>query len=147
MSGEARKMSLLIRDLPKVKIVSPFGERYRRGRTERHLGIDVRVIDGQYRVHDVIAPEDIEVTDVKYDKMWGHYIFAKPLDKNTLGIDGFEFWHIVPGVKKGDIVKGGDILGKPESGYVDLHLHFVTKKAGVHVDPVKYLKLRDAEME
>ena len=138
-------MSLLVKDLPKIKIVSPFGKRYRDGHEESHLGVDIRVVDGQYNPKDILAPEEIKITRVTMDPRWGHWVAAKPTKKNDL-VDVFEFWHVTPVVNPGEIVQPGSRIGKPEAGYVALHLHFVTWKNGERVDPVAYLKCMESEI-
>jgi len=140
-------MSVIIKDLPKITIVSPFGERYRQGHKENHLGVDIRVVDGQYNVKSVLAPEEIKITKVVFDRQWGHWIAAKPTKKNELGIDQFEFWHTTPMVNPGEIVQPGSRIGTPEAGYVALHLHFVTWVKNERVNPVPYLKSIGAEIE
>jgi len=140
-------MSIIIDKLPKVTVVSKFGPRVRNGIKENHPGIDIRVVDARYIQYPVIAQEDLRITGIQYSLKWGHAVHAKPINKNGFGIDGFSYWHIVPGVKVGDELKAGDVIGKPESGYVDLHLHFETLVKKERIDPVPYLESLGAEIE
>lgn len=138
-------MSILIKDLDPLKIVSKFGNRIREGKEEFHPGIDIRVVDEKYIQYPIVAPEKIEITAVKLDPKWGHYIKAS-LEKNKLGIVELRFWHIKPACKVGDIIEEGDIIGAPESGYVPLHLHFETRieyRGTTPINPVGYLEYRN----
>jgi len=140
-------MSIIIDKLPKITIVSDFGYRVREGKKEFHPGIDIRVVDEKYTVMDVLAQEDVEIIERETSKRWGHALHAKPINKNALGIDGFTYWHIVSPHKVGDIVKKGESLGTPESGYVSLHLHFETLTGADCVHPVPYLRALGADVE
>lgn len=140
-------MSIIIDKLKKITIVSDFGYRTREGVKEFHPGIDIRVVDDKYNVMDIIAQEDIEIVERETSKQWGHALHAKPVNVNALKINGFTYWHIVSPHKVGDIVKKGDVLGKPESGYVSLHLHFETLIDKTRVHPVPYLRVLGADVE
>lgn len=153
---------MLIQGLEKLVIISPFGERDRfdkkTGKTihELHPGIDIRVYNkatdpDATTIFPVIAPERIRITEVKFDPKWGHYIKAAPLEENELGIIEFRFWHIVPDF--GCVVDAefdpDVILGKPEAGFVLLHLHFETRidyRGTTPIDPMKYLKMKGQEI-
>jgi hypothetical protein len=138
---------MLIEGLKKLKIVSKFGYRVREGKQEFHEGIDIRVVDAQWHVKNILAPEDIKITEINLSPKWGHWIKAVTVHKNDLGIDELRFWHIVPAVNVGDIIPAGNLLGKPEAGYVDLHLHLETRAKGKLIDPVLYLKQIGQEVE
>lgn len=140
-------MSIIIDKLPKITIVSDFGYRVREGKKEFHPGVDIRVVDDVYKVYNIIAQEDIEIVERQTSQRWGHALYAKPVNKTALRVNGFTYWHIVSPHKVGDIVRKGEVLGKPESGYVSLHLHFETLIDKDRVHPVPYLKALGAEIE
>lgn len=138
-------MSILVKNLDTVKITSPYGERTRNGLKEFHPGIDVRVVDAQYNLCQILAPEAVTIKKVVFDKTWGHAIYAEPDDENDLGVDEFRFWHVKPydTCKAGAVFNAGDEIGTPEKGYVSLHLHFECRSGGKTINPVEYLKLRN----
>ena len=141
---------MLVQGLSKLIITSPFGKRTRNGIKEFHPGIDIRVynksIDPEaHTILPIIAPEKISITDIKFHESWGHYIKAVPFEPNPLGIIEFRFWHITPSCNPGDIKEKDEIIGKPESGYVALHLHFETRidyRGTTPIDPIEYLQSR-----
>lgn len=136
-------------NLKPIIIVSKYGKRTRNGEEEFHPGIDIRVVDKKWVQYPILAPEKMVIRKVIFDKKWGHAIFAVTGEDNELGIEEFRFLHIKP---NGDCVEGapfdeGAEIGMPESGFVDLHLHFECRVRGNPIDPEKYLKMRDIEYE
>jgi len=148
---------MLIQGLEKLVIISLFGERVREGIKEFHPGIDFRVFNKAVdpdatHIFPVIAPERIRITEVKFDPKWGHYIKAVPIEENSLGIIEFRFWHIVPdfGCVPDAEFDPDVILGKPEAGFVPLHLHFETRidyRGTTPINPMEYLEMKGQEFE
>lgn len=138
-------MNILIKNLKSLIITSHYGERTRNGLKEFHPGIDVRVVDEKYNPYPILAPENMIIKKVVFDKTWGHAIYSVPIDENDLGVDEFRFWHVKPydACKAGAVFNAGDEIGTPEKGYVPLHLHFECRSGGKTINPVEYLKLRN----
>jgi len=144
---------MLISGLSALHIVSPFGMRVRNGQEEFHPGVDLRVYDrnidpGATNILPIESPEKMKITAINLSTKWGHEILAEVSEKNPLGIIQFCFWHIKPieGIcEVGAELDEGTIFATPESGYVDLHLHFQTNidyRGFTAIDPTKYFKYR-----
>lgn len=138
---------MLIEGMEKVIIVpgGGYGDRWRAGNKEFHYGVDIRVVDKEWKPLRVCAPEQIQIAEWNFDPKWGHWMKAEPMEPNELGIDEFRFWHQKPGYGcvVGAVFEKDDLLCVPEAGYVDLHLHFATLISGEFTDPMPYLKLRE----
>jgi len=120
-------------------ISSPFGKRTIGGRTEIHKGIDL-VCREPYIVatEDALVVSSRIVTD-KSDRTWewGNYIALSTESGLCL-----YFCHLDSrGVKKGDRVKKGEVIGiMGNTGYsFGRHLHFEVRREGVSVSPAEYL--------
>lgn len=146
----------IIKGLNEIVIVSPFGNRTRKGKREFHPGVDIRVFDKAKdpyakNILPIIAPEKIKISEINFSPEWGHWLKAKPVEPNELNIIEFQFWHVTARCNPGDIINEGGIIGIPEPGFVPLHLHFETRVAAVGgtstVDPVPYLKLRNIKIK
>lgn len=134
-------------ELNPLTIVSKYGPRTRNGVDEFHPGVDIRVVDKKYVVYPVLAPEKMVISKVVFDKQWGHAIYARTGAINDLDVDEFRFWHIKPTEKcvPGATYDEDEKIGDPESGFVDLHLHFECRKGGKTIDPLKYFVMRGQE--
>jgi len=114
-----------LKDLETAIVVSPFGVRTRKGRTEFHPGIDIRVVDKALQkpaVSPVCAVEDMRILRRGTGERYGEgFIVAH-------GRSGYVWKYIHVDYSKmaaGMELLEGDVIGTPNySGTTSLHLHF-----------------------
>lgn len=122
----------------KGKINSDFGYRKDpfKSRAGFHSGIDIDANYGQA----VVATADGVVTKASWHSSYGKTIIIKHEDKyETL------FGHLSTiGVKEGDKIKVGDVIGKAGSSgrSTGTHLHYEVIKEGKRVNPKNFLSLK-----
>lgn len=138
------------------RVTSPYGNRHLPGQKPKfHIGTDYGVSEGGkcVAVEDVIILKVLDY-DSKYPvrfkkvggvwkniapegRAWTPYVNVKSLRNPDLE---FRYKHVRPGVKAGDIVKKGEVIGSCGNyGYsMGSHLHFEVWVKGNHTDPQKW---------
>lgn len=131
---------------PKMKIVSPYGRRFREGKWEDHKGVDLRSwnLVAFYRL-PVIAHEPMEILRIWHDG-WGTGFAVRPY---LTEYDEFKYIHIQPtaAVKKGALLQTGTILGVSQKVKIKKwqeHIHFEVWKDKEPINPA--LMFDDLEM-
>lgn len=143
-------------------VTSEYGPRELPGQKPKmHIGTDYGVEEGGkcVAVEDVIVLKVLDY-DSKYpvrfkkvkvkgksvwkniapsDRAWTPYVNVKSLRNPDLE---FRYKHVRPGVKAGDIIKKGEVIGSCGNyGYsMGSHLHHEVWVKGNHVDPEKWYK-------
>lgn len=122
------------------RITYRFGLRTILGRREHHSGVDlVAVAENGGAISDhVVAFDDGVVTEAGYNPRSGYYCRIRH-DETAVSL----YCHFKQGslrVKRGDIVKRGDVLGYMGSTgrSTGAHLHLGIAFFGEYVDPEKY---------
>lgn len=122
------------------KITYPFGERVILGKREHHSGVDfVALTEKGGAVSDwVVAFDAGEVIEAGYSERSGYY--CKIRHDETAVTIYCHFKKDTLRVKKGNLVKRGDLLGYMGSTgrSTGAHLHFGVALYGEYVDPEKY---------
>lgn len=123
------------------KITSPYGMRTLNGVTAMHNGIDLvaKATNGGSRTDYITSHGNGKVISCGFDKSAGYFA--------NIGIDENNYkcyYHMKAGtvkVKKGDIVKDGQIIGFMGStgNSTGAHLHFGIKVNGKWINPAPYL--------
>ena len=122
------------------KITYPFGERVIFGKREHHSGVDlVALTESGGAVSDWVAAFDAgEVIEAGYSERSGYY--CKIRHDETAVTIYCHFKKDTLRVKKGDIVKRGELLGYMGSTgrSTGAHLHLGVAFYGEYVDPEQY---------
>lgn len=118
------------------KITSMFGERIHPvyGTKKFHKGIDLA-----YKPNEAVGAKiGGKITKMEYQKGYGNVVYMVDpktgVEQRYAHLNGF-----AAGLKVGDTVKAGDIIGAAGNTGVGtgVHVHYETRKKGVAVDPIK----------
>jgi len=122
------------------KITSRFGPRTLNGKKGQHNGIDLvaKTPSGASATDYITAHTGGTVQAVGYDDGAGYYVNIQ-VAPDTIMV----YYHLKTksGLKKGSVVKKGDVLGYMGStgNSTGAHLHWGIKKDGKWIDPEPYL--------
>lgn len=120
-------------------ITSPYGMRTMNGSTRFHNGIDLVANNkGKGATDYITAHSDGVVSGVGFDKSAGYFVNIKVADNTTM-----HHFHLreQSKLKKGDVVKKGQIIGYMGStgNSTGAHLHWGIKYNGSWINPTPYL--------
>jgi murein DD-endopeptidase MepM/ murein hydrolase activator NlpD len=139
-------------------VTSPYGERKLPGQPAKfHIGCDYGVEEGGkcIAIEDVIVLKVLDIDKkypVRFKKVkgvwkniapegsaWTPYVNTKSLRDPKLE---YHYKHVRPGVKAGDVIKKGDVIGSCGNyGYsMGSHLHFEVWVNGNHTNPQKWFE-------
>lgn len=140
--------SRFFKNFGRYKITYPFGSRIIFGKREHHSGVDlVALTESGGAVSDwVVAFDAGEVIEAGYSDRSGYY--CKIRHDETAVTIYCHFKKDTLRVKKGDLVKRGDVLGYMGSTgrSTGAHLHLGVALYGEYVDPEKYFEKNLSEV-
>jgi hypothetical protein len=130
-------------------ITSPYTySRYRNGRIEKHLAVDLRTVRfnvdkgyvRQWGLQDIVATEYSRILRIGTDRSNNDFIIIQPLYNNHYDEIGYVHVDVMLEKKPGDLLFPGEFIGKSQikGSSIRHHLHFFITHNGEPINPCVY---------